>query len=323
MRPRKKDRHLPACVYQRHGAYYLVKRGKWTHLGADLGRALQEYARLQTHSSGMAELIEAALPHITRGKKPATVDQYTVAARKLQKILAEFAPEQVLPKHVAQMKRGLADTPNMANRCLSVLRLVFDYALEEQLVDSNPCAGIKRLPEKARERLIEQGEFQRIRDKAAPRLQTIMDICFLTGQRLMDVVKLHRSALKDEGIYFQQDKTDAKVLVRWTPELRVAVDSIPKTAVFLFSTRRGGPPSYMTIRDQWKRACKAAGISDTQMRDIRAMSATEAKRQGKNATVLLGHASEQMTRRYLRGRDATQADGPSFGQAKTASNADE
>ena len=57
MRPRKTDRHLPACVYLRHGAYWLVKRGKWTRLGADLATALAEYARTQAHEQGSVPAI--------------------------------------------------------------------------------------------------------------------------------------------------------------------------------------------------------------------------------------------------------------------------
>jgi len=39
-------RHLPACVYRRHGAYWYVKGGKWTRLGAELPEALSNYAGL-------------------------------------------------------------------------------------------------------------------------------------------------------------------------------------------------------------------------------------------------------------------------------------
>lgn len=225
MRPRKQQRHLPSCVYQRHGAYYLVKAGKWTRLGADLSTALAEYGRLQGQATGgMQELIETALPHITKGKAQATQDQYGVAARKLQGILADFSPQQVMPKHVAQMRRALADTPNMANRCITVLRLVFDYAVEEQLVDSNPCTGIKRLEEAKRDRLVLHDEFERIHEKAPPRLQLMMELAYLTGQRLMDVVGIHRAELKDDGIYFRQDKTNAQLVVRWTPQIRDVVE---------------------------------------------------------------------------------------------------
>ena len=32
MRPRKKDRHLPSCVFLKSGSYYYVKRNKWERL---------------------------------------------------------------------------------------------------------------------------------------------------------------------------------------------------------------------------------------------------------------------------------------------------
>lgn len=322
MRPRKHNRHLPPCCYYRHGAYYHVKGGKWTRLGADLSTALHEYARLASQPiGGMAQLIESHIEAVCRGKAPATQHQYRTAARKLQAIMAEFAPHQVTPRVVAQMRRGLSDTPNMANRCLTVLRLVFDLAVEAGTVEANPCTGIKRLPEAKRDRLIQRDELQRIRAQSAPRLQVMIDVAYLTGQRLMDVVNISRHDLKPEGIYFRQDKTDAQLIIRWTAELREAVErakALPHRigSVFLFSTRNGRPPSYRTVYDQWRAACNRAGVTDTDLRDIRAMSATQAEQQGIDPTALLGHTSPAMTRRYLRDRTVPVVDGPSFGRQK-------
>lgn len=44
MRPRKHNRDLPACVYLRHGSYYLVQRGRWIRLGGELKESLIRYA---------------------------------------------------------------------------------------------------------------------------------------------------------------------------------------------------------------------------------------------------------------------------------------
>ncbi|MDV7209852.1 hypothetical protein [Azotobacter beijerinckii] len=55
--------------------------------------------------------------------------QYTAAAERLKDILAEFNPDQVLPRHVAAIKNSMAATPNMGNRVLSFLRAVFTYAV--------------------------------------------------------------------------------------------------------------------------------------------------------------------------------------------------
>ncbi len=322
MRPRKKDRHLPACVYQKHGAFYLVKAGKWTRLGADLRSALVAYARgpeaLPDEARGtVAALIREAMPNITSKVAAATKAQYEGAGRRLEEIFAEFSPAQVMPKHVAKMRRSYAGTPNMANRMLTVLRLVFNYAVEEQLVDTNPCIGIKRLEEAKRERLIAPGEYNAIYAKAGPRLQVIMDLLQLTGQRVTDVIKLRRADLVDEGIYFRQRKTKAQLIVRWSPELRHVVDRAKTLdtnlrAMTLLHGRGGKPVDYRTVHDQWVDACEAAGVLDADLRDLRAMSGTEAKRQGINPTALLGHTSPTMTARYLRDKEVPVVDGPSF-----------
>lgn len=322
MRPRKKDRHLPACVYHRHGAIWYVKAGKWTRLGpaSDLPRALAEYARLQQHhSGGLAQLIEDALPTLIAGRAPATAKLYTSAARKLQTILAEFAPHQVQPAHVAQLRRGLADTPIMANRCLSVLKLVFDYAVDEMLVESNPCIGAKRNPTSKRSRRVTAGEFSAIRAKASPRLRLVMDLCLATGQRIGDVLKIKRADLLEEGVYIRQAKTDTELLIRWNPSLRAAVDAATAAhgrVASLYVVKGAGarPLAYQPVWRDWRAACEAAGVSGATLHDLRAMAGTETKAQGKSAQALLGHTSARQTATYLRDRELPVVDGPDIGQ---------
>ena len=126
MRRRMKDRHLPACMYQKHGAYYLVRKNVWTRLGVDYQEALIAYAKAMDPKSqgGMPALIDKVLEHMTPRLALNTVKQYQIAAAKLKETFAEFEPRQVLPKHVALLKMHMADTPNMCNRILSFLRVV-------------------------------------------------------------------------------------------------------------------------------------------------------------------------------------------------------
>jgi integrase len=322
-RPRRQNRHLPPCVYQKHGSYWHVKGGRWTKIGKSLHAALTAYAA--AHESpppqgSMAALIDEALAEIRRGIKPSTLRQYEQAAKTLKRKLIEFAPEQVRPRHVAQLKKALANTPNMANRCLSVLGQVFAYALEQQLpgVDANPVVGIRRHKETKRTRLISLIEYVGIREQAGPRLQVIMDLCVRTGQRIGDVLKIRRADLVEEGIRFEQRKTGAKRIVPWTPELRSVVERAKALhgnirALTLLHNRRGKTPDYRTVKLQWDRACKAAGVTDAHLHDLRAVAATWAKKQAKNPTALLGHTSPAQTARYLRDREEVVAEGPSFG----------
>lgn len=321
-RPRKKDRHLPDCIYQKHGAFYYVKNRVWKRLPAEgpstLKTALEAYAALvEAPKGGMAHLVDEVLIHLRPHLKPSTVKQYEGAAKKLKAAFAEFAPHQVLPRHVAAFKLGCAKTPNMTNRCLSLLRQVFAYALEQQRVDSNPAIGVKRHKEAKRTRLIAIQEYVDIYAQAGARLQVIMDLLIRTGERINDVLKIRRADLLPEGIRFVQMKTGAKRVVPWTDELHEVVDRAKILhgnirALTLLHNRRGKAPDYSTVKRQWDQACKTAGVEDATLHDLRAVAATWAKKQGINPTTLLGHSSPAQTERYLRDREEVTAEGPSF-----------
>lgn len=322
MRPRKKDRNLPACMYLRHGSYFLVKRGKWTNLGRDYAKALQEYALLTNpKGGGMAELIDEVLRHVSPSLAENTVKQYTIAADRLKAILLEFAPEQVRPMHVAAIKTEHSKTPAMANRLLSFLRVVFQYAVEWQRVESNPCVGIKRHKEQARGRYMTDAEYLSIRSAAEHKaIPAIMDLCFLTGQRIGDILSLRNDQISKDGISFVQQKTGAKLLVQMTPDLKAAIalarashpQKIGPAGAYLtlFYTRGGKPYSYGTIRDAFDRAKEAAGVKDVTLHDLRAKALTDANQEGHDAQKLGGHTDRRMTERYIRQRQIPVAAGP-------------
>jgi integrase len=318
-RPRKTNTHLPPCVYPRHGAYYLVKAGKWTLLGHTLSDALKEYAsRFESPSGGMEALIEEAFPVITAKSAANTKRQYRYAANKVKHMLAEFAPDQVQQRHIARVKLALADMPNMANICLSVTRQVFAYAVENQLLDNNPAIGIKPYPVKSRPRLISKAEFEAIYAKADDQLQVFMDLLYLTGRRPDHVLKLAVSSITQEGIYFGKQKTDAQLIVKWNPQLRTAVERAKTLSgnvrALTLLHERGKPLRLARVRERWIEACAAAGVENAQLRDLRAMSGTDAKRQGLDPQALLGHTTPKTTEVYLRGKEIPAVDGPSFGQ---------
>lgn len=318
MRPRTKDKHLPRCVYFKHGTHWYVKAGKWTDIGSRLPDALAEYGRLVSRpKGGMVALIDEVLPLIPN-LAPNTRRQYEYAAAVLKRKLVDFAPEQVKPRHIAGIKSSLAKHPNMANRILSVARIVFAQAVEWQRVDSNPCVGIKRLAEARRKRLLGDSEWKAIYAHAGARLQVIMRLQLLTGQRIGDVLKIRRSDLTAIGIEFDQQKTDARLVVKWSPDLRAAVQDAlallgDAPTLTLFRSTTGKAPDYRSVHGQFTRAALAAGVEDARPNDQRAQALTKTRRQGKNATALAGHTSERQTETYLRDRDIPEVDGPSLG----------
>ncbi len=317
MRPRTKDRHLPACVYQKHGAYWYVKKNKWTKLGVDLHEALIAYARIVAPADGfMPDLIDKAMPAIIDGKSPSTQQQYTYVASLLKEVFAEFMPDQVRHGDIVQMMDMYKDNYATGNRMLTVLKLVFQWALDRGIINFNPAISVKRHKQQTRDRLITTNEYQAIYKNCPDWMQVIMDVCFLTGQRIGDVLHIKRSDLREDGIYFQQQKTGKKLIVAWTPELSAAIERAKAarkqtiSMTHLFTTRGGVVRAHSNVWKTFKKAAAEAGVENVTLHDLRAMSGTEADNQGIDSQKLLGHTDRRTTQIYLRDKTAKVVQGP-------------
>jgi integrase len=314
----KRDRHLPAGMYFKHGRHWLVRRNKWHPLPVDLGPALAEYARLlNAPRAGMDESIDQALANAkARGLAENTLTQYASIAPRLKHIFAEFTPADVRPVHVRKMLNAMADTPNMANRFRNLLVLALQAAVDAGEIDRNPAKEVEPLREAKRDRYITDEEFARIYDAAPPVVQIFMGLAYLTGQRIGDVLGIKHADLLEQGIAFRQQKTDARLIIAWTPELRAIVqrakDLRQVRGFWLLCKRNGKPYSYKGMRDAFDRATIKASVADATPHDLRAKSGTDAKKQGLNPTLLLGHSSERQTKRYIRQRLVDVVHGPTL-----------
>lgn len=325
MRPRKKDRHLPSCVYLRRSSYWYVKSGKWTKLGDDLHTALTEYARIvAVPTDGLGALLDNAWPHITAGRADSTKQQYEYCVKLLKEVFAEFRPDQVTHGSIVQMQDMFADRPAIANRMLTVLRQTYQWAMDREIVQHNPTLSVRRLAQGQRDRLVTQEEYQRIYAAVAPWLQVIMDLCYLTGQRIGDVLKIEYGHLLEDGIFIEQQKTGKRLIIAWTPELKAVVDRAKevsfkvKSLKYLLSGRAGTMRKHSNVWRSFKDAARSVGLGDITLHDLRAMAGTEAERQGIDPTALLGHTDRRTTQIYLRDRSARVVAGPAPAMPKKA-----
>jgi len=195
--------------------------------------------------------------------------------------------------------------------------MAFDLAIRQGIARTNPVLATQRNKEAKRTRYLTDGEWSAIRDKAGETLQAIMDVSFLTAQRIGDVLKIRRSDIRQSGhLYVKQEKTGKELLIEITAELRECIDNAKAKgsvrSLYLFSQANGKPWTYWAIRDKWKAAATAAGIEDTRLHDNRAKSITEANRQGLNAQMLAGHSTQKQTDSYIRDREISVAKPPSF-----------
>jgi hypothetical protein len=224
-RPRKKDRHLPACVHFRHGAYYYVKGAKWRPLGKDLRSALAQYATFMEAPEGsMPKLIWTVLDHLRPKLKPATVAQYTVAAKKLAVALVEFNPAgreaarrgRDQGRHVGAPEHGepVPVVPAPGLRLRARARPGGQQSRHRGEAPRREEAHAAAIPGRVRCHL---------RAGRRAECRSVMELLRFTGQRVVDVLQIRESAILAEGIRFRQQKTDAYLTVKWTPGLTAAV----------------------------------------------------------------------------------------------------
>lgn len=316
---------LHVRMHHKHGAYWYVYDNKWQPLGKNYVSAMRSYAAWVAPSGGMAELIESTFRWYAGRVKSGdlsqrSLTQYATVRGRIDNAFVEFAPAQVKAKHIHSFldfyfyDDGAVSVGNLA---LSVLRGIFDRAVRHGECEYNPARQVKWSKPKKRDRYITDAEYTAIRDVSPHWLQVIMDMCYLTAQRIGDVLDIKQDDITDAGIAFQQQKTKKRLMVEASPALTALVaeargiNRIQGLYLFCHKSARH-PRNYDTVRLAWREATINAGVDNANIHDLRAKSLTDADAQGLNAQKLAGHSSAQMTERYLRLLRTDRVQSPAF-----------
>jgi integrase len=154
-------------------------------------------------------------------------------------------------------------------------------------------------------------------------LAALIDMAYLTGQRISDLLSLTWGALGRDGIVFTPAKTSkttgGRVLIEWTPKLRDVERRLKELrrerrafGEFVFTkqatkkgmAKAGQRYTYWGASTAWRRACERAGIDDLHFHDLRAKALTDTEESdGMQAARRKGsHSTEQQTSDYVRNK---------------------
>ncbi len=193
---------------------------------------------------------------------------------------------------------------------LAYMKRLFAWGMEYEICTANPAkeVGLKGLS-RARTHYPQDNNYYAAINVAPLHIALMAHLAYLTGRRRNDIVKISRRDLEDEGILFEESKTDKSALVIWTDELRLLVDMIKeesKGSMWLFPAA-GSPGDHYRLAaldTAWQRVraklrdCKKEPF---QFKDIRAKHATDLEEAGGDATDNLQHSQRGLTKRhYLR-----------------------
>lgn len=315
-RPRESAKHLPANMQYRHGAYYFVKRGKWSRLASDYGQALLKYAAL-VGSSPTVETVKDALWHYIEASKgrlaDKTLDGYRISAANLCAVFGPIALPDLTPAHVY---RYLTATGNVqANRDRALLSVAYTHARRVgAYMGENPAKGLQfRNEEKPRNRYVTDDEEAALIATASPKLGVIIRFLHLTAMRQSDALRLRLSDLDAEGFLYWNTKGKKWQGLEWSDELTATVDEAKKLwrrfgREYLFESlpkgkhaKRGpGPYTPSGLRALFRVARKKSGIVDIRLHDLRRKAGSDVTEE--HARALLGHSDAKVTRKHYRAK---------------------
>ncbi len=332
-RKRKDDSQgLPARVYMRSGTFYYVHpTGKWENLGRELGSARKkaEHYSDPTGTYGtmawfLDQFIADCEQRVRAGNlKQRTLDDYTGDLPVLKAFFGDMLPTEIEPNHVTEyltigLDGGRGVSANREKACLSsCLSWMLRSPIHNAGLQINPClraSGVRRNPEKKRERYVTHDEYKAVFAVAGRSVRLMMELVYRTLQRPeVDVLAWTPSNIRKksggEVLSFRQSKTQKLIDIGLTGELcelvRVAIGEVPQLRQPIVHTLEGTAYTYDGLSAMLKRHQVKAGVASFGFRDLKGKGATDMWLAGEpieRIQMLCGHASKSTTEIYIKAR---------------------
>lgn len=243
-----------------------------------------------------------------------TRKDYTKYAGKVLPVFGKVNPDKIKPEHIRRYmdQRGLASR-TQANREKSFLSRVFRWGYERGYVQHNPCQGVKKFKETARERYITDEEYKAVYDVAPDVVRATMEIAYLCLARQSDVLALTEDQIRETGIFIRQGKTGVKQIKAWSPRLRAAVAlarSLPLKpgirSLFVIHQTSGSKYTRDGFNSRWRDAKIAAQEKNPHLQidftfhDLKAKGVSDLEGSLEEKQAISGHKNSRQTAIYDR-----------------------
>lgn len=263
---------------------------------------------------------EHYLPHAQAHKKSWTDDRNQVLRQlvpawgKLR--LSAITPMDVAKVHTAEKARTSACT---ANHLLATVKRMLNLAVRWNMLEKSPAVSQEKFDEgPLRERYLSKSDelprFLRALDEEENRLSVAaIRLLLYTGCRRSEILSLTwpQVRLEEGRIHLAQTKNGSSRTVHLNSAAQQVLEELLErrsdeehtgASLYVFPSRSGTRKGHIfDLRKPFARACKAAGIKNFRVHDLRHTFASLAVSSGADLYVvqkLLGHKDIAMTQRY-------------------------
>lgn len=195
----------------------------------------------------------------------------------------------------------LSIQPSVADATIGMLRLLLNFAVDEEFIYRNPAAGLGKIHFITRRDVIWSDEqIQLFLEKAPRHLARVLLLALWTGQRQSDLLALRWESYDGEHFRLEQRKArkgaaGSRVKILISPEMKLVLEEIraeqikraghsdplrrvplPETIL----TTSSGYPWKTGFKITWRKAVDGAGISGVTFHDLRGTFITLSHRAG-------------------------------------------
>ena len=315
----QKDRNGQVKYYyfRRHGRRWVLPRDP---MSEEFGEQYRHCLQLsETGGNPESPIDKRAYPPMSFGalvhdyllsaefkeKKDNTRAEYRRVLEALQQHHGHKPVALLKRRHVRKIRDERADTPGAANTIVRMLKLVLNFAVDEEWIEFNPVARMK---------LLKVGEW---RDWTDVECQTFEDkwpqgtmqrrayaLASYTGQRKGDLVLMSRAHRKAGTIRVRQCKTSEEVWIPEHRELAAELDRGETGHLSLLTTSRGKAFDPIYFGAWFAEAIDDAGLPDDcvlhGLRKTAARKLADAGCSEEEIKSITGHTTSAMVSKYTK-----------------------
>jgi integrase len=259
------------------------------------------------------------MPHAKAHKQTWDDDQNQIN-RRLNPVIGKLRLQTITVKdlsiiHSKEKERTSACT---ANHLLTTIKRMFNLAVKWGLIEKSPAAELEKFKEgPLRERYLSKEElprFLKALEEGEDRLSVAaLRLLLYTGCRREEILSTQWAnvRLDEERIYLPKTKNGQSRTVHLNAKAKEVVEELlakkdqderTRNSQYVFPSRQGTKKGYIyDLRVPFEKACKAAGIENFHVHDLRHTFASMAVSSGADLYAvqrLLGHSDISMTQRY-------------------------
>lgn len=216
--------------------------------------------------------------------------------------------KDITPAKIEDFKAKLSEKYSNAyiNRYLACIKTMFNLALKNDYVLTNPMKAVKMMKEdNYKIRYLTQDEEERLFKTLPEHLIPIVICALQTGLRKSNILQLRWELVDLEfgfiEVLAQHNKGHKIIKIPISNKLRETLETIPRIGEYVFTNPKTGT-HYNHIEDGFNTACKKAGIENFRFHDLRHTVATRLVEKGIDLRVvqeIMAHSSIITTQRYM------------------------